>query len=283
MRSHIELALALVAAGCAFEDGQPWGRAEMALNAAFAPPAERRTPDGDLETADSYALRLEAVEVAFDGVTVHVAGEDAPRGFDPARPPPGFSLCHNGHCHADDGRLVPYDQVAIEAGLGGGGGFRLTRPVAAGRLALGPDPTPVALGDCPDDCLLRRGVVRAVELRLIELHVRGRVFDLRPRSRLPADGVAFEATVPLDVNLVATVDAEDGRVDEGEPIGVGLFASFALPAQLFDGVAWPDLLPAAPSDEVVPLGGALPFREALDRNLRHFGGLIVEVHRFSDG
>ena len=36
--------------------------------------------------------------------------------FDPKNPPPGWVLCHNNHCHHQDGRVASYAQVMQEMG-----------------------------------------------------------------------------------------------------------------------------------------------------------------------
>ncbi|MBM4373379.1 MAG: hypothetical protein FJ098_17105, partial [Deltaproteobacteria bacterium] len=122
----------VLAAGCAFTDGEPWGEVRPALRVVFDPSPERLTPEGWLRTTLGYGVELHALDVSVDGLTLSMAaGGEGAAVFDPADPPEGYSLCHNGHCHAASGALVSYEAIAAE--LGGGGtteGFVLAVPAA---------------------------------------------------------------------------------------------------------------------------------------------------------
>ena len=55
----------------------------------------------------------------LDPIALLARREARPTRLRPGKPPPGYTLCHNGHCHHPSGRLVPYAE--IEAELAGGG------------------------------------------------------------------------------------------------------------------------------------------------------------------
>ena len=266
------LALAAAHPACAFDDGRPWGRLAASLDARLAVPADRLS-DGAIKTDRNYLVTLEAVDVTLTGVTVSQAAAGGAATFDPANPPAGYSLCHNGHCHADDGRLVDYEDIAAE--LAGGvvaGGPSLSLPgpaepvvvpVAASTLG---DPVPVSLGACPGECAFERGALAAVSVVLGTVRVRGVVRDqlTGDAARLPAEGRAFDVGFTALGPVTAPLTGAFGK---DEPFGLDLATTLELPAALFDGVDW-----SAIADDALPA--------ALASTLSEEAALTVETSRF---
>ena len=217
--------LIVLSCGCAFEDGNPWGRAEFAVVARFAPAASR-LDDGRLRTAKDYRVQIDELAVSIASVEAEVATSGDARTFDPADPPPGYSLCHNGHCHADDGSLVDYADIEAERA---GGDFVVAQSVDR-IVTLNQEPTQVPLGECSDDCHLDRGELSLVRLRLRELRIAGSVTDVR--DRLP-DTIDLDARVPLDIAVVAPVSAPINRTEPGVVV---LDVDFELPPEFLDEV-----------------------------------------------
>ena len=116
--------LLLLLAGCAFGPGDPFAVLSPEVDARWTVPDERVRPDGFALLASNYEVRLTRAELTVERAALRSlsAGGGASSGgsFDPANPPAGYSLCHGGHCHRDDGALVPYAEV--EAAMSGGGG-----------------------------------------------------------------------------------------------------------------------------------------------------------------
>lgn len=234
------LLLLTLLTGCAFDDGQPWGRVDLTLEAT-APPSFR--------TAEGAAVRLEAITLTVARVDLTLGEDRAEATFDPSNPPPGCTLCHGGHCHCGDA-LVPYDQLGGAAAddtpaltLGAGE----ATPLAAGA-------TPIALGACPDRCALPRGTLRRATVTLEALTLRGRA-DNRDRD--------FDVTVPLDTAVTAPLDASFGP---GEP-AARLALTLRLPPELLDGVDWD----AEAIDEAITA--------AIGENLAAHATLTVDVTR----
>jgi hypothetical protein len=251
--------------GCTFEDGEPWGSADLALTARFEVPESRRTADGALKTANDYAiedLRLELGLAAFSLAVTEDA--DAPAGFDPADPPEGFTLCHNGHCHGPGGKLFSYGEVAAAAGgAGTSGSSGVTADVDAPEgVRLETTPTDVPLVGCP--CDLGRGRVTAASLALTGLRVRGTVRDLRPESRLSGASVSVDLTVPLDLALNAPLSV---RVDRGEPVDVAVEAALTVTPHVLDAL---DFAQSAVSAELA---------EQTADTLRIHSRFELEMHR----
>ncbi len=232
MRRCLVSALALLAAGCALEDGQPWGRLQVALEAAWDVPAGRVDDDGRLRTPQEYRVRVDALSVVLAAARVTWAppGEGA-ADFDPADPPAGYSLCHNGHCHAADGRLVAYADIAADLATGGAGAAPITFDVASAAIALTADGAAVPVAVTGPAVPLERGRVTAAEVQVVALRVRGVAFDAL--DRLPAEGRHFEVEIPLDVPARAPLDAP---LDRDAPVGVDLALRVVVPATLFDGL-----------------------------------------------
>ena len=103
------LLASLLASSCTLFGGQPWGFADVELQVAFAPEESRRTDDGWLLTSSDFAYELSDFSVDVAAVRLRISNDAAGGGgaFDPANPPPGYSLCHQGHCHRDDRRDRP--------------------------------------------------------------------------------------------------------------------------------------------------------------------------------
>lgn len=227
--------LALAACG----PGQPWGELHASLTARFEPEPARLDSEGRLKTSKSYVLEIEELQVGIETMRVGMADGAAAGGFDPANPPAGYSLCHNGHCHSDDGRLVDYEDIQAElAAATGQTGFELVLSVA--------DPQPLSLSSavsvplvgCEQGCPLPRGVLSKVGLTLSRLSLRARAFDLTPQGRLPAQGrpvrADFELQVPLEVRV-------ERPVDRGSPVPVRLDLILDLPASVFDRLEFSEL------------------------------------------
>ena len=109
-------------AGC-LGDGLPWGEAQRVCHGKLRSVTRTTRRSRAAQTAGNYVVALEDVAVGFDALSVVLAAQGA-AGFDPANPPEGYSLCHNGHCHSDSGALVDYEDIALEM-AGGSGGARV--------------------------------------------------------------------------------------------------------------------------------------------------------------
>jgi hypothetical protein len=237
MRSRVEplmVALALGSAGCLGE-GRPWGEVELAVGVGFEPPASRLDEAGRLKTANDFRVELEGLDVEIGAV--ELLAEVAGVAFDPSSPPPGYSLCHNGHCHADDGRLVPYDEIAAE--LAGGAGSEVVVGVEGGVFALEGVGRVTGMTACGEaaPCVVSSPVtVGLVRVGVPVLRVRGRVFEGRTSvQRVPVEGVPFEVSIATETTVATT---GGWRFGPAERLGLSGVALVEVPASLFDGVSW---------------------------------------------
>jgi hypothetical protein len=231
--SVLSVALSLLFGGCAFSDGDPWGEVRFAVTAGLD--ASGRATDGGYRTSNDYLVQVESFEITFQDVSVTATTVDA-SAFDPANPPAGYSLCHNGHCHSDDGRLVDYEDIEGElAGANANGATTLQAIGAAGSLTE----TAVALplDACSDDCRLSRGELGLASLRAGGARIRVHVTDGRSgeRQRLPDAGATIELNSEQLFEWSSLLSERiNGRTD---PV-VEIDLRFQVPVTVFDGVDW---------------------------------------------
>lgn len=159
----IFIAAALLASGCAISDGEPWGwvDAEITAEGALVESGEEPAAGVAIESVEAFAnIRLAETRTS--------SGGDG-SSFDPASPPPGYTLCHNGHCHAESGELVPYEDIREElANSGGSTTVTVARLEESGSLLDGGQ---ILTGDA---AIINEAQVDTIELEL-NLDIRGTV------------------------------------------------------------------------------------------------------------
>ncbi|WP_428264337.1 hypothetical protein [Haliangium sp.] len=226
---------AIALAGCAWGPGEPFAVLDAGIAAALEVPDGRDLGEGWQALASSYQIAID--ELVFEtGQVSLIDGGSGALAFDPADPPPGYSLCHNGHCHAQDGTLVPYEDIEAELGP-------TDRAVV---LALPVGTLDVVAGDsralaCAPSCDLPLANIVRAELPLLRIRAAGRIRDGRSPARI--DG---ELAWTLDLDL-ATEDAPALSsplalpADRGHEPEVRLDLALTVTSRLFDDVAWADL------------------------------------------
>jgi hypothetical protein len=242
---HRCAALALIA-GCAWGDGQPFATVDAQLSAALEVPADRDLGGGWQQLASGYEVRIDALVVEAEELTLVDSGT-GPSTFDPANPPPGYSNCHGGHCHADDGSLVDYADIEAELAGGGAGATEvLFMPLGELDLAAGVDR---AL-DCEPDCTLPLAHVSAARMHVTGLRVAGVVRDGRAEPRI--DG---EVPFVLDLDIEALtgdhlelIGLTDLPADRGHDPQITMTVALRPTVALFDAVDWAALPEATPLD-----------------------------------
>lgn len=131
---------------CALGDGDPVAAlVPGSLTAALVLPAARDLGDHTLLGPNGERLTITRLRLTVGEVILSAARGGGAAVFDPATPPPGYTLCHSGHCHADDGRLVPYEEIQLEL-AGGEGGLAavVSMPVEQELDLLAPAAVPLA-------------------------------------------------------------------------------------------------------------------------------------------
>ncbi len=269
--------IAATTASCTFAgDGQPWGEVAFDVTATFEP--AERLREGRVLTSRNYAVEVQRIELQLTSVALTLAPSGAATDFDPANPPEGFSLCHNGHCHADSGELVDYEDVALvvarQQGVAGG----VTQAID-GTTVLSTTAQQIPLEACSNDCLLGVGSLSSTSLTVGSIKIEGRVFDTLTgeAARLNPEGVAISATVPLNMTMERQIAGEVGKSD---PVGIGVGVDFAITGQLFDRIEWAAFV-ADPQDSTTQntLTNNEEFRALMAENMSEETRMDVAVSR----
>ena len=233
MSRSLALLPALLLAGCAFEPGGPFATVEPSLEARYAELPGRDAGERFQRLSSDYQVKLTRAELRLDAVGL-LQGAGGAASFDPASPPPGYGLCHGGHCHRDDGALVSYEEIEAEL-AGGAAGLTtaLVLPVgerdllAGGRGAL----------SCEPACELGLGTVRRIEAHASRLVLEGVVRDGRAEARIAETRFRLEAALAPSAEGVIGA-AIELPIDRDSPPGIRLALTLELTARLFDEVDW---------------------------------------------
>jgi hypothetical protein len=247
------LPLALLS-GCAFDEGGSFATLEPSVQAAYTPLSGRNAGDGYQALANDFQLRMDTGAVKLGSIDLQASsGGGGTTTFDPSTPPPGYTLCHNGHCHRDDGALVDY--ADIEAELAGGGGSTTTTvanlPVNAELDLLAPATVGLT---CTPGCELGKTTLSRGRWSVTGLRMTGTVRDGRVPARFAGTrAFRFTATVAAtDAAPVAVLTGDlDVPADRDVAPRVTLDLQLALTPALFDAVDWSTA--AVDTDGVVDL------------------------------
>jgi hypothetical protein len=220
----LTLGLLALSTSCALEPGAPPSTlADGTLTAALAIPSARAVAPNTVLTARGERVTITALRLEVGEIELAAAKGGAGARFDPAAPPAGYSLCHSGHCHADDGRLVDYADIQLEL-AGGEAGFSavVTMPVDATLDLLAP--TPLVLDDfSPGRDLSRVSLARAV----VHVHHLALEATVATSGRAVALRVELPMELPLSVELGLDIDRDT-------PATVRPEVSLALDGLFFD-------------------------------------------------
>jgi hypothetical protein len=271
--SRLLLATSLATGGCASGPGGPFATVDGVIASEYAVPLDRALPDGWAKLATDYQLRINSARIGVVDAELRArtgGGGGSGATFDPANPPPGYSLCHAGHCHRDDGALVSYEDIQAELASGGPTVNTIVRfPVSAELQALPGEERPL---HCEGSCDL--GLITLTEIRstLNLLSVEGLVRDLRPVPRISgevpfvlfADGVVLRTSIRIPA-------------DRSHPPHIALRIGVEPSPAHFDALDWGALARSADM-----INFSLPANaEALDEVVDTFASsaLAVDVQR----
>jgi len=264
--SSLTLVLALGAAvsGCTLVGGEPWGEVALSGEVRFTPPDTRFGEDGMFYTSKDYALDLTTLRLTPLSVDIELDSADGAEGaasFDPANPPAGYSLCHNGHCHADDGRLVDYEDIVLE-GEAGGSSFRVERAASGVLDLLREERHALLLSPCDAECELPRSAFTSSAVTVGRLEVEALVVDRRPpeTARLHENGVFVRIDTTMNERLA---DVINGAIDDTSAPNVDVLVKLRVPTTLLDGIDFGALLGSEPLSGVHDLSGFLSVSEAI--------------------
>lgn len=268
MTSLNRLALALLAAplagACTFAPGGAFATLTAApLTIRFTPGEGRLDGNGRLKTDLGYRLTLSSLSLtvdtlAFQSSATRAAAGTATTAFDPAKPPAGYTLCHGGHCHRQDGALVDYADIQAEMAGGGTTTRQDALALPLGRtvnlLALQPADMPIL---CPQGCHLDQGTWTRAELRFGKLEAGGTVTDDTSAQRLGSNG---SRSWRLSWSPPALGKAISTTISRKSPANLSPTVTLQISDQLFDRIDWatlPNQAQALVLDQIPATAGQL--------------------------
>lgn len=234
---RLMLAAGLVV-GCTFQPGTSFARLRQAdFKATFVPSSARLDSQGRLKTDGDYRVTVDTLTLRVERLTFEetngTTGGQATT-FDPSKPPPGYLICHNGHCDRADGALIPYEDVQAELS----GTTRSTRTVLAltadQALSLASGTASVALKKPPAADALERGTWTRAVLALETLEATGTVADPTSAQRLGGQVREWSLKVTpasFSHKVAVTIDRRQGAT-------LDLVADLALTEKLWDQIDW---------------------------------------------
>lgn len=218
----------LLLSACTLSPGGGFERLERAeLEVALEVGPARDLGDGGVLTDLGYEVKVASAAVGIGQVRLLELQGAATAAFDPADPPEGYSSCHGGHCHAEDGSLVPY--AVIEAELAGADAELVPVVVLSAERTLDLWSGEVITLGHPGSPELPRAEISLLEAEITSLSVTATV----------TGGDLGEGEVPLDLDLAldeVVAGTFSWSVDRRGPPAVALGVRWVVDGTLFDGV-----------------------------------------------
>jgi hypothetical protein len=257
------MALAVAAlAGCAWGPGAGFATLQKAVTTQALPiSADRLDETGRWKTDNGYRLtiaerlvRVHVAGVTIDGPAAAGAAATASAAFDPANPPPGYSLCHGGHCHRADGALVDY--ADIQASLAGGNAApatqRLMALVPTSKVAFVPLGGEASLDSfncragADGACEFGQGTAASSDLLVQAVQAYGQAAAGPGLAALGSGSVEWV----LDLDMIAQPSAFRAGlaprvIDRLGPAGLRFTGRFQVTERLLDGIQWDRLAQSA--------------------------------------
>lgn len=223
--SPILLALALT--GCTFQPGTAFGRLDaFSADLSFEAGAARDLGDGVVLTDEGYAVALQALAVQVASIELQELQGAGGVTFDPANPPEGYGLCHGGHCHADDGSLVGYDEIIAELSGGSAEYVGIVSATLAQEVDL--------LAGGPGDLGLQGALLPQAELSRFAVVAT----TLRGQAQVTGDALLAPLELSWELPFEGWSTTVDAPVDRDQPEGLSIDASVVIDGSLFDGTDW---------------------------------------------
>jgi hypothetical protein len=263
-------AIGVFGSACTFEDGNPWATAKGSVSTSFDVPSDRVADDGAIKTANDFLISLDSLVVEIEPIELIQSAVAAEVDFDPANPPEGYSLCHNGHCHADSGELVDYDEIIAELGDDAGGGTR-TLVLSNTSADIRSAPLVVSFDDCPSaGCPLGPAPLTGMGIGIVQIQMNASVADARSGETQRVEPFELELSVEITASLRANMNEEISYHGENE---LEIDAQLAIPGRVLDSIDWSTL--AEPLSDTTRNQIADQLASALEED----ASLIVDVHR----
>jgi hypothetical protein len=228
------LMMTVSSVACAWDAGEPFATVSPHLEARVHAPSGRDLGMGWQKLASEYEVRIDRMDIETGELALIDIGLGA-LGFDPANPPPGYSLCHNGHCHSDEGRLVSYQDIAAELAQGSAARRVMAMPVGALDLVAG-ESRELA---CVPGCDLPLARITLADLDVTRVQAAGLVRDGLVPARIEGE-LGWTLMLSADSPLVLTGTLEL-IADRSHDPDVRLDIEFLISSKILDSVIWAEL------------------------------------------
>lgn len=225
--------------GCTFEPGTGYATLESARLDARLEPGRARDLDGAVLTDLGYEVALD--ELSLDAGTLELLDLTGTErlSFDAAHPPPGYTLCHGGHCHREDGAVVPYADV--EAELAGGNASLVT----VASLPVDRELDLLEGAEAILDTVEPSRELPKAEIRKLGLGA-GR---FRGTGQVRGGALTEDAALSLDLEIEGRIEGPaDLAISRDGPATLHLVAELVLDGTLFDGIDFATLVDAGNID-----------------------------------
>ncbi|MDR0965230.1 MAG: hypothetical protein LBM75_01755 [Myxococcales bacterium] len=242
----VAVALCLAVSACANDTGESFTKLSASLEAELIQHADEMTEDGFFRLESGVEIKITEARLTVSAVDLIVAGKDASSTvFDPANPPAGYSSCHGGHCHADDGRLVDYAdiQAELDSASDAEPAVAMTLEFDAAIDLLHPEEiVPTCESANSKSCSLSEGTLRRVDLKVSQLTIQGQVRKSGERAAR-----AVEVVIPIPEEDGLFMQVLDMKVGKGGEKSLELDMHLKISAEIlaaydFDAAS-PDLEP----------------------------------------
>lgn len=212
--------IALLFLACTFQPGGGFGRLDGFTADLRFEPGEARDLGGFKVLTDlGYEVQVDSMQLDLSAIELQELSGAPGVTFDPANPPEGYGLCHGGHCHAEDGSLVGYDEIIAELS----GGSATWEPIVAASFDQPIDLLDGGPGELGQEgLLLPQASISRLEIAAVTLSGAAEVA-----------GLPYTWELPLSLPWSASVEVE---IDRDQPEGLDVAVELLLPGTLFDGI-----------------------------------------------
>jgi hypothetical protein len=224
--------LALSPVACTLEAGHGFATLVPGhLEARFAPGRARDLGEDAFLTDRGYRVHLETLTLNAAELELlelrASSGGGVVASFDPANPPAGYTHCHGGHCDADDGSLVSYEDVQARL-AGGASGYEpiVTVPIDAELDLLRGER--VRLREFLPSPELPRSTIARLEIEATRVRMQGRI-----EGGGLQEPVELVVDVPSGEPIARTLSLE---IDRDGPEELVLDVTAQVDATVLDGV-----------------------------------------------
>ena len=234
-------ALGLGLAGCTFSPGAAFTRVPGGSLDLLWEPGARALSADTFVTAGGLAVTVDRLELGLGALELlELEGADNVT-FDPASPPPGYTLCHADHCHRDDGALISYAEIRAEL-AGGDATFTSLLRFGLDAAADLRSPASVPLGAPTPAADLGMVTITQVALSLGDFVLEGTIAPWsgpgdappvgRPDARPLRVALALDSALTRDLGLEVGRDSPPVQRVEAVVSVDGTFLDGLVPADL---------------------------------------------------